>query len=42
VSDESARSGLANMRERATRHGGTFDIRPGTPRGTVVEWSVPV
>ena len=42
ISGESDRSGLANLRERATRHGGTLDVRPGTPRGTAVEWSVPV
>jgi signal transduction histidine kinase len=41
VSDESARSGLANMRERATRHGGTFDIRPGTPRGRLSSGAYP-
>jgi signal transduction histidine kinase len=34
-------SGLANMRRRAERHGGTFDIGPGEPTGTVVTWSIP-
>jgi signal transduction histidine kinase len=34
-------SGLANMRRRAERHGGTFDIRAGEPTGTVVTWSIP-
>jgi signal transduction histidine kinase len=35
-------SGLANMRTRAERHGGTFDIgdRPGS--GTSVRWTVPL
>ena len=33
ISGESARSGLANMRERATRHGGTLDVGPGALRG---------
>lgn len=38
----SARScGPANMRRRAQRHGGTFEIGPGEPTGTVVTWSIP-
>jgi signal transduction histidine kinase len=36
------RGGLANMRQRAGRHGGAFAVTPGQPAGTVVEWSVPV
>jgi two-component system, NarL family, sensor histidine kinase DevS len=36
------RGGLANMRQRATRHGGTFDVRPAQPTGTVIEWAVPL
>jgi signal transduction histidine kinase len=36
------RSGLANMRERAGRHGGQFHIDPAEPAGTRVEWSVPM
>ncbi len=36
------RGGLANMRERAARHGGEFAVRHGTDRGTVLEWSVPL
>jgi signal transduction histidine kinase len=36
------RSGLANMRERASRHGGDFHVGPGQPSGTRVEWSVPL
>ena len=36
------RSGLVNLRERASRHGGTFTVRPNEPTGTVVRWSVPV
>ncbi len=39
---QSARGGLVNMHERATRHGGTFDVRPAAPQGTIVEWSVPI
>jgi signal transduction histidine kinase len=34
--------GLDNMAARATRRGGSFDIGPATPKGTVVEWRVPV
>jgi signal transduction histidine kinase len=36
------RGGLANMRQRAIRHGGTFAVRPGQPSGTTIEWVVPV
>jgi signal transduction histidine kinase len=34
--------GLANMAARATRQGGTFELRAGLPSGTVLEWRVPV
>lgn len=37
-----AESGLANMRERAAKHGGSCVIRPGSNGGTLVEWSVPL
>ena len=40
--DVVAGSGLKNMRERAARWGGRFEIRPATPKGTVAEWSVPL
>jgi signal transduction histidine kinase len=36
------RSGLANMRQRATRHGGTLVLSPAPGGGTRVEWSVPL
>jgi signal transduction histidine kinase len=36
------RGGLGNMRQRAARHGGTFEVRPAQPTGTVVEWAVPL
>jgi len=36
------RSGLANMRQRAERHGGTLVVGPGPAGGTRVDWSVPV
>jgi signal transduction histidine kinase len=34
-------SGLANMRRRAERHGGTLEIGGRDPRGTLLVWSVP-
>jgi two-component system, NarL family, sensor histidine kinase DevS len=36
------RSGLANLGARADRLDGTFEARPNDPRGTVVEWCVPL
>lgn len=36
------RSGLANLRERADRHGGTFVARRSEPSGTILEWTVPI
>ncbi len=36
------RGGLANMRQRAARHGGAFEVRAGDGAGTIVEWSVPL
>jgi signal transduction histidine kinase len=37
-----ARGGLVNLRERATGHGGTFEVSPAQPTGTDVVWSVPL
>ena len=37
-----ARGGLINLRERAAGHGGHFEIRAAQPRGTVLDWSVPL
>jgi signal transduction histidine kinase len=34
-------SGLSNMRRRAERHRGTFDIAPREPAGTTVRWTIP-
>ena len=42
ASDAVARGGLANMRQRALGHGGSFEIRPTDPTGTTIVWSVPV
>ena len=36
-----ARGGLVNLAERASTRGGTFDIRPAEPHGTVLRWSIP-
>ncbi len=36
------RSGLANLRQRAERRGGTFAVRGSDLGGTLVEWSVPL
>ncbi len=36
-----ARSGLVNLRARATARGGSLEVVPGTPSGTVVRWAVP-
>lgn len=42
IAEPSQLSGLTNMRRRAERHGGSFHCRDNEPRGTVVEWTVPV
>ncbi|GAA4547605.1 GAF domain-containing sensor histidine kinase [Pseudonocardia xishanensis] len=42
IPDGGRRSGLANMRRRAEHHGGSFTVRAGDPRGTVLTWTVPV
>ena len=36
------RSGLANLRRRADRRGGTFAVGPREPAGTWLSWSVPL
>lgn len=36
-----ARSGLNNLSARAERIGGSFEIRPNAPLGTILEWCVP-
>lgn len=36
------RSGLDNLRRRATDLGGTFTVTANAPTGTVVEWTVPL
>jgi signal transduction histidine kinase len=42
VPADANRSGLDNLSARAARAGGTFDVRPNTPQGTIVEWRVPL
>ncbi len=42
IGDEVVHSGLANMLERAGRHGGICEVRRREPTGTSVEWSVPL
>ncbi|MFF9118091.1 GAF domain-containing protein [Streptomyces massasporeus] len=36
------RSGLDNLRERATDLGGSFTLTPNEPTGTLAEWTVPL
>ncbi|MCT7353879.1 histidine kinase, partial [Streptomyces sp. 15-116A] len=36
------RSGLDNLRRRATELGGSFTLTPNDPTGTIVEWTVPL
>jgi signal transduction histidine kinase len=38
VPPAAVQSGLANLRERAQAHGGSFGLRARTPRGTVLVW----
>jgi signal transduction histidine kinase len=42
VPETGRRSGIINMRTRAEKAGGSFELRTNTPRGTVVEWTVPL
>jgi two-component system, NarL family, sensor histidine kinase DevS len=41
VDPASARGGLINLGERAAARSGRFDLRPGSPVGTVLSWQVP-
>ncbi|MDQ0834336.1 two-component system sensor histidine kinase DevS [Streptomyces achromogenes] len=38
----SRRSGLDNLRQRATDLGGSFTLKPNDPTGTIVEWTAPL
>jgi two-component system, NarL family, sensor histidine kinase DevS len=35
-------SGLANLRHRAEKHGGTFTLETEPGQGTRLEWAVPL
>jgi signal transduction histidine kinase len=39
---ERTESGLRNARRRASAHGGTFELEPNEPTGTVFRWRVPI
>jgi signal transduction histidine kinase len=41
-SDVVAGNGVVNMRERAERRRGSLELRPASPHGTVLEWTVPL
>jgi signal transduction histidine kinase len=41
IGESTRRSGLANLRRRAERHGGTFELKARSPAGTTLSWSVP-
>ncbi|MBG6096969.1 sensor histidine kinase [Nocardioides luteus] len=42
IPDDAVESGMANMRHRAEAHGGRCTVETAKPKGTVVEWSVPL
>ncbi|MEU6135071.1 GAF domain-containing protein [Nocardioides sp. NPDC047086] len=42
IPEDAVESGLANMRHRAEVHGGRCTVEPADPKGTLVEWSVPL
>jgi signal transduction histidine kinase len=42
IPEDGKRSGLNNLRDRAERRSGTFEVQPDRPQGTVVTWQVPV
>jgi signal transduction histidine kinase len=42
LAPERSESGLRNVRRRALDLGGSFELRPGDPRGTTVVWRVPL
>ena len=41
MGDTDRRSGLANLRHRAERRGGSFTLTARDPHGTVLQWWVP-
>lgn len=42
IRGDTVESGLANVRARAADRGGRVRLDPATPRGTCLEWSVPI
>lgn len=42
IPPQARRSGLKNLAARAERLGGSMEVRDNVPRGTVLEWSVPL
>jgi signal transduction histidine kinase len=42
IGETTRRSGLANLAERAEQVGGSFDVWPAHPTGTVAEWRAPL
>jgi two-component system, NarL family, sensor histidine kinase DevS len=40
--NDTRRSGLRNLAERARTLGGGLHIQPGPERGTILEWRVPL
>jgi signal transduction histidine kinase len=40
--DATPGGGTANLRNRAEGLGGSVDVSPNEPRGTVVRWTVPI
>jgi signal transduction histidine kinase len=41
ISQTGRMSGLANLRERAGKHGGSFDISAGLNGGAILTWTIP-
>jgi signal transduction histidine kinase len=42
IGETTRRSGLRNLRDRAEAHGGTLEVQPNEPHGTLLRWVVPL
>jgi signal transduction histidine kinase len=42
IPEAAPESGLGNMRDRALKHGGSFEVTSAAGRGTTVTWAVPL
>jgi len=42
INEAAYESGLRNLRDRASKLGGSVTIEPAEPRGTMIEWRVPL